>query len=461
MASVATAARSVNHAMQTPDTALVPAGVRHVITSQRDFAALLQQWQAEAVHALCPTIDFGALPEQFALVPAKVKIDPDPTMGDVYFRSDFCKPGEVALTAIGLQKIANCAGISLITRRTDPRTLLQYWEFQAVASWTGLDGAKQIRTATKEWDLRDGAEQIKGFTPKQISEARKHGARNAETRAINAVIRQLGVKQKYTVQELQKPFGVVRVVFQPDMKDPVQRAVVAHHAMGGTATMYPTAALAAAPGDVIEGQLADTPSSHESRPAPAPSDVEFDVAPGATATPVQPAPPTRYTITAVQKRDRAGQSPVFYVLTEETKDQRLHTEDEQLARTALRAKGAGAIVSLELETRGLSKEAWILELTVADAETAAAAKPIERYVVTVDEKKGTNARGEWILFTLTFSTGEQGTTFSKSIGEAAKKARDTRAAVTPRFENNPQYPDTPTVSELLLGTQASFLESEL
>ena len=476
--------------LETPETGLVRAGARSLITTQQALEQQLQVWQSQHVHALCPVIDFGALPEQYALVPAKVQIDPNPQMGEVYFNSQFCKPGEVALSAIGLQKLAHCAGISLYTKRTDPRNIPNYWEYQAVARWTGLDGAPIERSATKEWDLRDGSDQLKGFTPKQISEARKHGGRNAETRAINAAIRQLGIKQKYTTEELKKPFGLVRVVYQPDMRDPVQRAIVAQSALGASAAFAHPAALPA--GNVIEGELAhddreparpDTAtnaSSHTQTSGAAARattpEPDFDPVPDVTRKPASETP-KRYAITSVQK---VGDGGHYYVLTAETGTQRLHTEDAQLARDLFALKGKGPIVELQLQVEAdaeTKEEAtWIVgwrnvaaaAAAVPPIDTAAAAPALPEgacFVEKIDQKSGTNQRTgkAWKLFTVTFSTGEQGKTFSETIAKEAEAARAGRLPVTVTLHDNPQYPDSQDLVALAIvdTRQRSFLESEL
>lgn len=443
----------------TNETALVRPGARLLIKSQELYTQVLQQWQQEQVHALCPVVDFGALPEQFALVPAKVKLSPDPRDGDVY-KGHFCKDGEVAPTAMGLQKIARCAGISLQQVRTDPRTIPNYWEVKAIGTWTGLDGTKESREATKEWDLRDGSENLKGFTPKQISEALKHGLRNAETRAISAVIRQLGIKQKFTVAELAKPFGLVRVVFQPDMKDPVQRAIVTQQAIGGAmAFAHPGAALPPAPPSVIDAQVVDEPRSRASAPEPAFESVAADAPP-----PEEPAgAPQRYAVTKVQKVDGAER---YFVFTEQTKDQRLITDDGQLARTAVSAKGQGPIVELDLERRG--EESWILELKLVPKTEAASASdqvpPVGTcFVEKIDEKTGERNGRTWRRRTITFSTGEFGVTFSDTIAKDAEEARTKRLPVKIQLEDNPSYPDQQDLKALTLvdTRQSSFLESEL
>src|SRR5439155_10873 len=85
----------------------------------------------------------------------------------------------------------------------------------------------------KEWDLRDGSPQLKGWKPAQIEEARKHGLRNCEARAINAAIREAGcgIRQKYKVEDLAKPFVVMRVAFRANMDDPDQKRMVLERAL--------------------------------------------------------------------------------------------------------------------------------------------------------------------------------------------------------------------------------------
>jgi hypothetical protein len=90
------------------------------------------------------------------------------------------------------------------------------------------------REATFEWDLRDGSDRMKGWTPTR-SPRPEERLRACESRAINAAIRECGcgIKQKYTRAELEKPFLVVRVAFQPDMNDPAIKEMVTQQAMSG------------------------------------------------------------------------------------------------------------------------------------------------------------------------------------------------------------------------------------
>ena len=171
-----------------------------VIRSPRDYSARLQVWQREHYHVLTPFANFSALPPHLGIVPTLVQLDDDPKgpAGDVYQDNVFTRGTDVAIAKIGLAKIAQAAGMSIATTRTDPRTLPHYWEVKAVVRFIGIDGTPQEVSAMEEYDLRDGSERAKQMQPKQLVQQRIKGLRNCEARAINAAIRQYGVKQKYT-----------------------------------------------------------------------------------------------------------------------------------------------------------------------------------------------------------------------------------------------------------------------
>lgn len=268
-----------------------------VITTGDEYAASLQRWNQNRMHVLTPVANFSGLAAQHAIIAAVVQLNPDPAAGDVYQDKLFCGEQEVAIAKIGLTKIAQAAGISITTERVDPRTLANYWEVRATARWRGIDGAIQEAQATVEYDLRDGSARVRNFTEKQKLGARAHGLRGAESRAINAAIRQFGIRQKYTRQELAKPFVTVRVMFQPDMSDEMTRRLVTERALDGTARLYAhTAAALPAPEhlDTIDGMDVET---HQPR----------TVGSGSTSAPVQAnAPGTNPTLLVVDVTERKG-----------------------------------------------------------------------------------------------------------------------------------------------------------
>lgn len=220
-----------------------------VITTPAEYRQSVSRWQSNHYHVLSPATTFSGLPPSYGMVAAMVQLNPHPDAGDVYSDPLFCKDGEVAITKIGLSKIAQAAGMSIKTERTDPRTIANYWEVRATCRFIGLDGRPQELEATCEYDLRDGAPRIekmveaarkKSRDPRsQITGMRQHGLRGAEARAINAAIRLFGIRQKYTTAELAKPFVAVRVMFQPDMSDPETKRIVTEQAMQGATALYP------------------------------------------------------------------------------------------------------------------------------------------------------------------------------------------------------------------------------
>ena len=246
-----------------------------VITSAEEYSKSMQTWQ-QKFNVMTPFTSVSGIAPSFGIIASVVRINPDQAAGEVYSGTTpegrpampFLKGAkgqpneELALAKIGLRKIAECGGISTSTVRTDPRTIPNYWEFKATASYRGLDGSTVTREATFEWDLREGSDRMKGWTANQVSEGRKNGLRACESRAINAAIRECGcgIKQKYTRAELEKPFLVVRVAFQPDMHDPAIKEMVTRQALGGVHAMYPAAARELPAHDVVDAGEAEQES---------------------------------------------------------------------------------------------------------------------------------------------------------------------------------------------------------
>lgn len=232
--------------MSTEQTGLEKASAKTpaVITTPEEYRGALLRWQEQHFNVLTPFSNISGMAAGHGIITSLIQISPDKAVGETYDGLPFLKNGEVALAKVGLRKLAECAGISTDTERTDDRRMPNYWEFKAIAKYRGIDGAIVTRTATKEWDLRDGSPQLKGWTAAQIEEGRKHGLRNCEARAINAAIRECGcgIKQKYTREELKKPFVVCRVMFQPDMSDPDIKRMVTQQAMSGASALYAPAA---------------------------------------------------------------------------------------------------------------------------------------------------------------------------------------------------------------------------
>ena len=216
------------------------------ITQPQELAAKIREWK-ETANVLSPITSTATLAEQHVISPAVVVMDPrvdDQGVGiDVYHSNLFHRSrDERSLTKVALNKIASAAGASFTTERTDPRTIANYWEMRARLTYTDFDGTPRVVERTAEVDLRDGSPQTNGMKPGQIAQARRFGLRLCEAKACNAAARDAwGIPSKYTVDDLQKPFVALRVMWKPDMKDPVQRRIVTEGKMAGTAALYPQA----------------------------------------------------------------------------------------------------------------------------------------------------------------------------------------------------------------------------
>lgn len=227
------------------------------LVSPSAFNLYVAEMQKKA-HVLSPVTQLGSLPSMWKLVPAVIFLNPDVNVGEVYRDRLFCEEGEVAITKVGLRRLAQAGGMSTGATRLDDGHIQFYWSFQGFIQYRGFDGQKKTQTASVEWDLRDGSQQVnrmvkaaernrkptekrdaRAIAATQIDAARHNGYRNAESRAINAAVREFGLRQKYTVRELsEKPFVVFNMVANPDMSDPEQKRMVLQHALGAESLLY-------------------------------------------------------------------------------------------------------------------------------------------------------------------------------------------------------------------------------
>lgn len=223
-----------------------------VIQTPEEYRGALLRWQRQNFTVLTPFVNISGLAPAHGIISTLIQVSTDKNLGEIYDGTGglpFLKGEEVALAKNGLRKIAEGLGISTRLEYISVGVVPNYWHVKAIATYKGLDGATVTREASVEWDLKDGSVRAREFGDRQIGQARKHGLRNCETRAINAAIRECGcgIKQKYTRQELARPFLAIRVAFQPDMSDPETKRLITERALAGTHALYPAAAAAAVP----------------------------------------------------------------------------------------------------------------------------------------------------------------------------------------------------------------------
>lgn len=356
--------------MSTEQTGLEKAATRTpaVITTPEQYRSALLKWQQDHYNILTPFTHISGLAASHGIITSLVTLSPNKDDGDVYDGLPFLKGDEVAPAKIGLRKLAECAGISTRTERTDGRQIPFFWESKAIGSYRGVDGSIVTREATEEWDLRDGSLRMKGWTRNQIEEGRKHGLRNCEARAINAAIREcgFGIKQKYSRDELKRPFVIIRVIFVPDMNDPDVKRLVTERALGGTTTLYPHAALPGIPVDERDPEPTGprpvgASSTATSTPAGEPAKVGLD--------PDQPPTPDAVRIVKAEERvftykngPNKGKDGTRYVIVdsagvEHSTFDRVHFDD------AKRFQTQNAWVEISEESDGQYKN--LIEITKA------------------------------------------------------------------------------------------------
>lgn len=254
MTTVAANSQKVNPMTdQQSQQGLVPARVVQgtVLESPDQYRSYVAEARSRGAHVLSPVTDIGSLPANWAIVPSAVYLSPNPDEGDVYRDNLFCRGDEVAPTKMGLRKIASAAGIGWKVVREDSGHVPNYWAMKCTIEFRGHDGLPKQREASYEWDLRDGSPRIAGMSPKELNRARLNGYRRCEAGAINAAIREYGIKQKYSAKDLTRPFVVFNLVFQPETDE--QKNMLAQAALTGTTMLYGgTAQLPAAEAKVVD-----------------------------------------------------------------------------------------------------------------------------------------------------------------------------------------------------------------
>ena len=194
----------------------------------------LQRYQPQKYNVLTPIISIDRLPEMSRLSVRVVQADTNDSAGDCYHSPLFMGKNERAPTKVLLDKIAAAAGISWVqSRRVDDGSDPHYCMWEAIAELVDFDGTKRRVIRSKSVDLRDGAEAVKKMPSKMLAQQRGQIVELAESKTCNRVIRSaLSMKQKFTLEELKRPFVIPRLVPDMDMDDPTVKAAVVAQRLG-------------------------------------------------------------------------------------------------------------------------------------------------------------------------------------------------------------------------------------
>lgn len=213
----------------------------------QDLAAFGQTVQdlQKKCNVLSPVTKVDRLLPMHALALALVPINPSPVAGDIYHDKRW-ETDEYALTHVALNKLFIAAGGTWVydhCGRVDDRTNSLVVEWTCLARMKDPTGSFVEAPGTKRVDLSDGSPETKGWTADRINEARRFIIELAESKAQNRAIRKLlGIRGKYKMTDIAKPFVVIRSVPLLDLTNPVVAEMATRFALGGTEALYGHAA---------------------------------------------------------------------------------------------------------------------------------------------------------------------------------------------------------------------------
>lgn len=223
-----------------------------------DLASLRQTWEnlEKDANLITPISSVDSIPQLHAISLRSVVVDPETDKygngREVYRSHSFCAPNERALGGVALQKIAGAAGVEIVQRkRLDDRSSPYHCEIEITVQMRDYDGTLRTVTKAKEIDFRDGAPEtmkperverngrkektgkLVPLAPADLANKRAHIQSLAETKAFYRALRTLlAIKQKYTLEELKKPFVVPKLIPNLDERDPVQKQALIALATG-------------------------------------------------------------------------------------------------------------------------------------------------------------------------------------------------------------------------------------
>lgn len=405
--------------------------VGHEIKTPQDYADRMRAAQGQA-HILTSMSAVSWIAPGHVINPMIVVIDPsvDPDTGrgaDVYFqrsihkfqkRGDDYVPLEVSLNKHGLKRIMDSYGVRLLPGTPNVEIRERYWwivtHYGELLTFDGQILALPPGIASV--DLRDGSADIDEWTPEAWAEAervaeiqrgkvaenvrwkvkpvikgcawtrervmqqRKFGLELATTKSLNRLIRNLGVRQSYSVDDLRKPFVIFRATFIPDVSNPHIAEMLAQRHLGARSMLYPhhtpmpephampafETPISHAPGEpAIEGEIAEgRPESTTLTSAPPGDATEATFDEPKSHVPV-------YLVTKVLKRGKDGDMQYFVetkLLDEQrqaVRDVTLFTTDMDIARVCAQASKDGQPREIVSERVRVKDETYlqILELS--------------------------------------------------------------------------------------------------
>jgi hypothetical protein len=200
-------------------------------------------------HLISPQTGVGTLPEGCSLQVSGVVVD---VARETYTQTGSSERG---LHKVAIDKIAAAAGIDwdpVLSRRLDDRRHPWYCACVAVGRVRQFDGTWRTLSAQKEIDLREGGQDTLDILGRDTEEVkkqrelagkRKHILSLCDTEArLRATRGLVGLRVSYTPAELEKPFIVVRLVFDGRSENAETRAYfngrIADSFLGASQQLY-------------------------------------------------------------------------------------------------------------------------------------------------------------------------------------------------------------------------------
>lgn len=218
-----------------------------------DVREALEVLQRHKINLLGPVASIDSIPSGYALAFRVLLFPTDgyPSGGDwkrvgdrnsngIWYQTD---GGGLALHKVALRQLAAAAGLSWDVRLDVSGAR---WIASASGRFRTLDGQWRQVTAAKDLDLSDegptaeswrASEKRPGDAQWRLHKARETGGRVAESKAINAMIRDaLCVRSSYTLDQAGAPFVVPVLIWTPST--PEARTMQAAAELGLTSALY-------------------------------------------------------------------------------------------------------------------------------------------------------------------------------------------------------------------------------
>lgn len=205
----------------------------------------LAEFRVRLVNVIGPggksIIKLETLPESYEVQWHGFRIDPSTEKGAPHLYHDSrWAAGECALKRELLVEFwAAANGQYVHSQRDDDGKDPLYARYTWAGSVLSLSGTPIVHSSTKEMDLREGSDQLAGMTSAQKSQQRANISQICESKAQNRVIRSLlGISSKYTAEQVQRPFVLMKLIFVPNMKDPLTRFLITANSIGAANALF-------------------------------------------------------------------------------------------------------------------------------------------------------------------------------------------------------------------------------